>query len=49
MAQVSPSKPELEVSGVEHAVAEELVSKAHRNCPYSNVVQGNVGVTLMVK
>ncbi|MGI4803420.1 MAG: organic hydroperoxide resistance protein [Janthinobacterium lividum] len=40
---------EVTVPGVEHAVAEELVNKAHHGCPYSNATRGNVDVTLVVK
>ena len=40
---------EVEVPGVERAIAEELVNKAHQGCPYSNATRGNVQVTLIVK
>jgi osmotically inducible protein OsmC len=36
------------VPGVEQAVAEELVQKAHQVCPYSNATRGNIDVTLDV-
>ena len=36
------------VPGVDQAVAEELVAKAHQVCPYSNATRGNVPVTLTV-
>lgn len=36
------------IPGVEHAVAEDLVAKAHQVCPYSNATRGNVDVTLTV-
>ena len=41
---------ELEVSlpGVDRAVAEELVAKAHEVCPYSNATRGNIKVDLTV-
>jgi len=41
---------ELEVSlpGVERAIAEELVAKAHEVCPYSNATRGNIKVDLKV-
>ena len=41
---------ELEVSlpGVDRAVAEELVAKAHEVCPYSNATRGNIKVDLLV-
>jgi Ohr subfamily peroxiredoxin len=35
--------------GVERAVAEDLVAKAHEVCPYSNATRGNIDVTLTVK
>jgi lipoyl-dependent peroxiredoxin len=40
---------EVEVPGVDKAVAEELVKKAHQVCPYSNATRGNVEVQLIVK
>jgi osmotically inducible protein OsmC len=40
---------EIEVPGVEHAVAEELAKKAHAICPYSNATRGNIEVNLIVK
>ena len=36
------------VPGVEQAVASELVQKAHQVCPYSNATRGNIDVTLTV-
>ena len=39
---------EAELPDVERAVAEELVAKAHRVCPYSNATRGNVEVSLTV-
>ncbi|MFD2572071.1 organic hydroperoxide resistance protein [Spirosoma soli] len=36
------------VPGVEQAVAEDLVNKAHAVCPYSNATRGNIEVTLSV-
>ena len=41
---------ELEVSlpGVDRAIAEELVAKAHEVCPYSNATRGNIKVDLSV-
>ena len=41
---------ELKISlpGLERAVAEELVSKAHIVCPYSNATRGNIDVTLTI-
>ncbi|WP_019201817.1 organic hydroperoxide resistance protein [Tsukamurella sp. 1534] len=40
-AAISASLP-----GVEQAVAEDLVSKAHQLCPYSNATRGNIDVDL---
>lgn len=37
---------ETNIPGVEQAVAEALVAKAHQVCPYSNAVRGNVEVNL---
>lgn len=34
------------IPGVDQATAEELVSKAHQVCPYSNAVKNNVEVTI---
>jgi osmotically inducible protein OsmC len=34
--------------GVERAIAEELVAKAHEVCPYSNATRGNIKFTLTV-
>ncbi|AUC42298.1 Organic hydroperoxide resistance protein [Dickeya solani RNS 08.23.3.1.A] len=41
---------ELSISlpGLERAVAEELVQKAHIVCPYSNATRGNIDVKLTV-
>lgn len=39
---------DVNVPGVEQAVAEELVNKAHQVCPYSNATRGNIPVTLTV-
>ncbi|PPC76461.1 organic hydroperoxide resistance protein [Pokkaliibacter plantistimulans] len=41
---------ELKISlpGLERAVAEELVNKAHIVCPYSNATRGNIDVTLTI-
>lgn len=36
------------VPGVDQAIAEELVTKAHQVCPYSNATRGNIPVTLSV-
>lgn len=39
---------ELKVSlpGVDRAVAQSLIEKAHKVCPYSNATRGNIDVTL---
>jgi osmotically inducible protein OsmC len=39
---------EVEISGVDHAVAQDLAEKAHHVCPYSNATRGNIEVTLTV-
>ncbi|GAB3803952.1 organic hydroperoxide resistance protein [Spirosoma humi] len=39
---------DVNVPGVDQAVAEELVEKAHQVCPYSNATRGNIPVTLTV-
>jgi lipoyl-dependent peroxiredoxin len=39
---------EVEISGVDHAVALDLAEKAHHVCPYSNATRGNIEVTLKV-
>ncbi|AIA71988.1 organic hydroperoxide resistance protein [Pectobacterium atrosepticum SCRI1043] len=41
---------ELKISlpGLDRAVAEDLVQKAHIVCPYSNATRGNIDVTLTV-
>jgi lipoyl-dependent peroxiredoxin len=35
--------------GIERAQAEALVAEAHRICPYSNAVRGNIPVELIVE
>jgi lipoyl-dependent peroxiredoxin len=40
---------DVEVPGVEHAVAVDLVNKAHQICPYSNATRGNIAVNITVK
>lgn len=37
------------IAGVDQGVAEQIVEDAHRICPYSNAVRGNVDVTLSVR
>lgn len=39
----------VDLPAVEHAVAEDLVGRAHQICPYSNATRGNVEVTLTVR
>jgi osmotically inducible protein OsmC len=39
---------EAKIPGVERAVAQELVEKAHEVCPYSNATRGNIEVTVGV-
>ena len=34
------------ISGIDRAVAQDLVDKAHIVCPYSNATRGNIDVTL---
>lgn len=36
------------IPGLERAVVEDLVQKAHVVCPYSNATRGNIDVTLTV-
>jgi Ohr subfamily peroxiredoxin len=38
----------ISVPGVDRAVAQALVEKAHKVCPYSNATRGNIEVTLTV-
>ena len=38
----------IQVPGLEKAVVEDLVAKAHIVCPYSNATRGNIPVTLVV-
>lgn len=42
------AKLTVKASGVERAVLERLVQKAHQICPYSNATRGNIEVTLGV-
>jgi osmotically inducible protein OsmC len=39
---------EAELPDVERSVAEDLIAKAHKVCPYSNATRGNVDVKLTV-
>ncbi|OZB56351.1 MAG: organic hydroperoxide resistance protein, partial [Lysobacterales bacterium 13-68-4] len=38
----------IHIPGLERAVVEDLVQKAHVVCPYSNATRGNIDVTLTV-
>ncbi|TRC78217.1 organic hydroperoxide resistance protein [Mesorhizobium sp. WSM4310] len=38
-----------QTKGLDQAAAEALVSEAHKICPYSNAIRGNVEVALSVK
>ena len=38
----------IHLPGLERALAESLVEKAHQVCPYSNATRGNIEVTLTV-
>ena len=38
----------ISVPGLERKLAEDLVEKAHKVCPYSNATRGNVEVTLKI-
>jgi len=40
---------EAETKGLDAATAEALVAAAHKACPYSNAIRGNVDVALSVK
>ena len=42
-------KLEVTIEGVDHAVAEEYVNKAHHYCPYSKALNGNVDVEIFIK
>lgn len=39
---------EVEIPGLDRAVAEDLVERAHKVCPYSNATRGNLDVTRTV-
>ena len=39
---------EISLPGIEREKAEELVVKAHKACPYSNAIRGNLDVRLTV-
>ena len=38
----------ISLPGLERAVAEDLIEKAHQVCPYSNATRGNIDVTLNI-
>ncbi|KUM42532.1 organic hydroperoxide resistance protein [Pseudomonas sp. EpS/L25] len=38
----------ISLPGLERAVAEDLIEKAHQVCPYSNATRGNVDVRLIL-
>ncbi|UCI26978.1 organic hydroperoxide resistance protein [Mesorhizobium sp. B2-8-5] len=38
-----------EIKGLDQAGAEALVSEAHKICPYSNAIRGNIDVALSAK
>jgi osmotically inducible protein OsmC len=40
---------DVETKGVDQQTAEALVATAHKVCPYSNAVRGNIDVALTVK
>lgn len=40
---------EVEIPGIEHWQAQELVEKAHQICPYSNATRGNILVEVVAK
>jgi len=42
-------KLEVTIEGVDHAVAEEYVNKAHHYCPYSKTLNVNVDVEIFIK
>lgn len=39
---------DITISGVDQETAEAVVEQAHRTCPYSNAVRGNIDVKLTV-
>ena len=40
---------EVEIPGVDHAKAEDLIKKAHQVSPYSYATRGNIDVKLVIK
>lgn len=41
-------KLDVDIPGVDHALAQELSEKAHQICPYSNATRGNIAVEVAV-
>jgi organic hydroperoxide reductase OsmC/OhrA len=39
---------DVEIPGVDHETAEQVVQAAHEVCPYSNATRGNIQVDLKV-
>lgn len=39
---------EVEVPGIEPALAQELIHQAHQICPYSNATRGNIAVDVVL-
>jgi lipoyl-dependent peroxiredoxin len=39
----------VEIPGLDHEIATELIRKAHQICPYSNATRGNIEVKLTIK
>ena len=37
------------IAGVDQTSADAIVAEAHRTCPYSNAVRGNIDVALIVE
>lgn len=42
-------KLDVTIASIEQTAAEEIVADAHKACPYSNAVKGNIDVALSVK
>jgi Ohr subfamily peroxiredoxin len=40
---------EVDLSGIDQAAAEELVTSAHAICPYSNAIRGNIDVSFITR
>lgn len=39
---------DIEITGMDQATAESVVAEAHKACPYSNAVKGNIDVQLKI-